>query len=79
MHRVLILIACIANGCASSAWERSATANSVGCKPEQIKIVSKDSGGFDRIQSWYADCQGTRYRCVFVPGDKGGCYPASAG
>lgn len=40
-------------------------------------MVSKDSGTFDSIQSWYADCRGTRYRCVFVPGDRGGCYPVN--
>lgn len=49
----------------------------MGCKPEQVKVISKDSGAFDNIQSWYADCRGTRYRCVFVPGDRGGCYPAT--
>ena len=69
----------LCSGCSSSAWERTATASSVGCKPEQVKVVSKDSGAFDNIQSWYADCRGTRYRCVFVPGNKGGCYPVTGG
>ena len=63
-------------GCASSsAWERDSTARSVGCTPNEVKITSKDSGTFDRIQSWYADCRGTHYRCVYVRGDRGGCYP----
>lgn len=73
----LLAIIAFVTGCTSSAWERTATATSVGCQPEQVKVISKDSGSFDRIQSWYADCRGTRYRCVFVPGDKGGCYPVN--
>lgn len=74
----LLLMTLLGAGCASSSsWERTATAASVGCQPEQVRVVRKDSGAFDRIQSWYADCRGTRYRCVFVPGDRGGCYPAS--
>lgn len=78
MRRVAILPFVLLAGCAaSSSWERTATAASVGCSPEQVSVVSKDSGTFDSIQSWYADCRGTRYRCVFVPGDKGGCYPAT--
>lgn len=63
-------------GCAtSSAWERDSTTRSVGCTPNEVKITSKDSGAFDNIQSWYADCRGKHYRCVYVPGDRGGCYP----
>jgi hypothetical protein len=73
----LFVFIVLCTGCGSSAWERTATASSVGCKPEQVKVVSKDSGAFDNIQSWYADCRGTRYRCVFVPGNKGGCYPVT--
>lgn len=67
----LVLIGCAS----SSAWERDSTARSVGCTPNEVKITSKDSGTFDRIQSWYADCRGMHYRCVYVPGDRGGCYP----
>jgi len=79
MRALSILTLMLLTGCASSSsWERTATASSVGCKPEQVNVVRKDSGTFDRIQSWYADCRGTRYRCVFVPGDKGGCYPVNA-
>jgi hypothetical protein len=79
MRRLSILMLLLLTGCASSSsWERTATASSVGCKPEQVSVVRKDSGAFDSIQSWYADCRGTRYRCVFVPGDKGGCYPVNA-
>lgn len=78
MRFLLTIAAALLTGCASSSsWERTATASSVGCKPDQVKMVSKDSGSFDSIQSWYADCRGTRYRCVFVPGDKGGCYPVN--
>lgn len=74
-----LLISALCAGCATSAsWQRTATADAVGCQPEQVKIVSKDSGSFDSIQSWYADCRGVRYRCVFVPGNKGGCYPANS-
>ena len=79
MPRSSILMLLLLTGCASSSsWERTATAASVGCKPEQVNVLRKDSGTFDSIQSWYADCRGTRYRCVFVPGDKGGCYPVNA-
>lgn len=79
MRALSILTLMLLTGCASSSsWERTATASSVGCKPEQVNVVRKDSGTFDSIQSWYADCRGTRYRCVFVPGDKGGCYPVNA-
>ena len=74
---ISLLIAALCTSCASSSWERTATASSVGCKPEQVTMVSKDSSAFDNIQSWYADCRGTRYRCVFVPGGKGGCYPVN--
>ncbi|WVH09052.1 MAG: hypothetical protein EoVTN8_370 [Fluviibacter phosphoraccumulans EoVTN8] len=49
----------------------------MGCKPEQVKVVSKDPGAFDNIQRWYANCRDTRYRCVFVPGNKGDCYPVT--
>lgn len=73
----LLIGTCLITGCTSSAWERTATATSVGCKPEQVNVIRKDSGTFDSIQSWYADCKGTRYRCVYVPGDKGGCYPVT--
>ena len=59
-------------GCASS-WERSTTANATGCKPEEIKIAS-ESGTFDAIRIWNATCRSKNYRCVFVGGDKGGCY-----
>ena len=75
LTQLFLIVLCA--GCGSSAWERTATASSVGCKPEQVKVVSKDSGAFDNIQSWYADCRNTRYRCVFVPGNKGGCYPVT--
>jgi len=73
----LALLAILSVGCTNTAWERTATASSVGCKPEQVTVIRKDSGTFDNIQSWYADCKGTRYRCVYVPGDKGGCYPVT--
>lgn len=73
----LALLAILSVGCTNTAWERTATAASVGCKPEQVTVIRKDSGTFDNIQSWYADCKGTRYRCVYVPGDKGGCYPVT--
>ncbi len=72
----LFLVAMI-SGCGSSSWQRDSTARSVGCTPNEVKITSKDSGTFDNIQSWYASCRGKQYRCVFVPGDKGGCYPAT--
>ncbi|MBU3668256.1 MAG: hypothetical protein FGM53_06985 [Rhodocyclaceae bacterium] len=78
-HRVFILLVAIAlgTGCGSSAWQRDSTARSVGCTPNEVKVTSKDSGAFDNIQSWYASCRGKQYRCVFVPGDQGGCYPAT--
>lgn len=71
----LILTLIMAACATSSSWERDSTARSVGCTPDEVRIVSKDSGSFDRIQSWYADCHGVHYRCVYVPGDRGGCYP----
>ncbi len=71
----LILTLIMAACATSSSWERDSTARSVGCTPNEVRIVSKDSGSFDRIQSWYADCHGVHYRCVYVPGDRGGCYP----
>ena len=71
-----LILALIMAACATpSSWERDSTARSVGCTPNEVRIVSKDSGSFDRIQSWYADCHGVHYRCVYVPGDRGGCYP----
>ena len=71
-----LILALIMAACAtSSSWERDSTARSVGCAPNEVRIISKDSGSFDRIQSWYADCHGVHYRCVYVPGDRGGCYP----
>ncbi|MFM8338432.1 MAG: hypothetical protein ACKN9C_00385 [Fluviibacter sp.] len=74
---VLLGIAVLGTGCGSSSLQRDSTARSVGCTPNEVKITSKDSGAFDNIQSWYASCRGKQYRCVFVPGDKGGCYPAT--
>ena len=59
-------------GCATS-WERSTTANATGCAPEEIKVAS-ESGAFDAIRMWNATCRGKTFRCVFVGGDKGGCY-----
>lgn len=78
LHRITVLSLVVALGtsCGSTAWQRDSTANSVGCTPNEVKITSKDSGAFDNIQSWYADCRGKQYRCVFVPGDRGGCYPS---
>jgi len=75
----LLIAILVSSGCGSSAWQRDSTARSVGCTPNEVKVTSKDSGTFDNIQSWYASCRGTHYRCVFVPGDKGGCYPAPQG
>jgi hypothetical protein len=78
VRNLLILLAfALCTGCGSSAWQRDSTARSVGCTPNEVKVTSKDSGAFDNIQSWYASCRGTRYRCVFVPSDKGGCYPVT--
>lgn len=78
-HRIITLSLAVAlsAGCGSSAWQRDSTARSVGCTPNEVKVTSKDSGTFDNIQSWYASCRGKQYRCVFVPGDRGGCYPAA--
>jgi hypothetical protein len=79
IHRstIVLLFASLCTACGSSAWQRDSTARSVGCTPNEVKVTRNDSGAFDNIQSWYASCRGKQYRCVFVPGDKGGCYPAT--
>ena len=75
---VLLCLTLLMTGCGtSSAWQRDSTARSVGCKPDEVRVTRQDSGSFDNIQAWYADCRGMHYRCVFVPGDRGGCYPAA--
>lgn len=81
LRRSLIFfsLSLVITGCgSSSAWQRDSTARSVGCKPDEVRVTHQDSGRFDNIQAWYADCRGVHYRCVFVPGDRGGCYPASS-
>ena len=73
IQRLFLLVSAFAlAGCATS-WERSTTANATGCAPEEIKVAS-ESGAFDAIRMWNATCRGKTFRCVFVGGDKGGCY-----